>query len=77
MRPNSRLVTTERDGYFAIARHRGRMLVRTKFMHENNPYKPPPENLRGTTRIYLLVIQTVSRRIFVSRCTFFNSGRKL
>ena len=31
--------------------------MRTKFINENNLYKPTPENLRGTTRIQLLVVQ--------------------
>ena len=33
-----------------FARHRGRTLVRKKFTHENNFCKPPPDNLRATTR---------------------------
>ena len=40
-----------------FARHRTRTLVSTKFMHENNFYKMPPENLRGTAGIQLLVVQ--------------------
>ncbi len=57
MWPCSRLVTTERDGYFAICPSLGRTLMRTKFINENNLYKPTPENLRGTTGIQLLVVQ--------------------
>ena len=47
------------------ARHSGRTLVSTKFMNKNNVYKPTPENLRGTTRIQLLVVRT-SSGIFLS-----------
>ena len=31
--------------------------MRTKFINENNLYKPTPENLRGTTKFQLLVVQ--------------------
>ena len=43
-----------------FASHRGRTLVTKKFTHENNFCKPPPDNLRGTTRNQLLVVQIVA-----------------
>ena len=49
--------------------HRVRTLVRTKFMHENNLYKSPPENPRGAARNQLFVVPIDCWFLSVLICT--------